>query len=56
MYLSAGGFSFQQPRTLSGFEPYGRFGSAMAALGDLDMDGYNGKKTPHGRAEARQAS
>ncbi|XP_028991957.1 integrin alpha-V [Betta splendens] len=41
VYLGSGGFSFQQPRTLSGFEAYGRFGSAIAALGDLDMDGYN---------------
>uniref|UniRef100_A0A7N5ZQM9 Integrin alpha-2 domain-containing protein n=1 Tax=Anabas testudineus TaxID=64144 RepID=A0A7N5ZQM9_ANATE len=41
VYLSSGGFSFQPPKTLPGFEPYGRFGSAIAALGDLDMDGYN---------------
>ncbi|KAK2840461.1 hypothetical protein Q5P01_014201 [Channa striata] len=41
VYLSSGGFSFQPPKMLTGFEPYGRFGSAIAALGDLDMDGYN---------------
>ncbi|KAF3694346.1 Integrin alpha-V Vitronectin receptor subunit alpha [Channa argus] len=41
VYLSSGGFSFQPPKMLTGFDPYGRFGSAITALGDLDMDGYN---------------
>lgn len=28
---------------LTGTQLYGRFGSAIASLGDLDRDGYNGK-------------
>lgn len=29
---------------LTGSEVYARYGSAIAALGDLDMDGYNGRR------------
>lgn len=29
---------------LTGSEVYARYGSAIAALGDLDMDGYNGRE------------
>lgn len=34
---------------LTGTQLYGRFGSAIAPLGDLDRDGYNGKgrEEPH---------
>ncbi|XP_030591819.1 integrin alpha-IIb [Archocentrus centrarchus] len=35
-----GSFSSQPDQSLIGFSLYGRFGSALAALGDLDMDGY----------------
>ncbi|XP_058470090.1 integrin alpha-V [Solea solea] len=41
VYLGRGGFSFHLPQTLTGSEVYARYGSAIAALGDLDMDGYN---------------
>ncbi|XP_063353094.1 integrin alpha-V [Pelmatolapia mariae] len=41
VYLGRGGFSFQPPQLLTGSEVYARYGSAIAALGDLNMDGYN---------------
>ncbi|XP_030236518.1 integrin alpha-V isoform X1 [Gadus morhua] len=41
VYLGRGGFSFRPAQTLTGSEIYARYGSAIAALGDLDMDGYN---------------
>uniref|UniRef100_A0A3B4YT61 Integrin, alpha V n=1 Tax=Seriola lalandi dorsalis TaxID=1841481 RepID=A0A3B4YT61_SERLL len=41
VYLGRGGFSFHPAQTLPGSEVYARYGSAIAALGDLDMDGYN---------------
>lgn len=43
VYLGRGGFSFQPPQLLTGSEVYARYGSAIAALGDLNMDGYNGE-------------
>jgi hypothetical protein len=47
VYLGRGGFSFRPAQTLTGSEIYARYGSAIAALGDLDMDGYNGKHITH---------
>uniref|UniRef100_A0A3B4V2Y6 Integrin, alpha V n=1 Tax=Seriola dumerili TaxID=41447 RepID=A0A3B4V2Y6_SERDU len=41
VYLGRGGFSFHPAQMLPGSEVYARYGSAIAALGDLDMDGYN---------------
>nr|XP_024001009.1 integrin alpha-V-like [Salvelinus alpinus] len=41
VFLAKGGFSFHTPITLSGTEIYSRFGSSIATLGDLDMDGFN---------------
>uniref|UniRef100_A0A8C7CCP6 Integrin, alpha V n=1 Tax=Oncorhynchus kisutch TaxID=8019 RepID=A0A8C7CCP6_ONCKI len=41
VFLGKGGFSFHTPITLSGTEIYSRFGSSIATLGDLDMDGFN---------------
>lgn len=32
-----------QTTKLNGFEVFARFGSAIAPLGDLDQDGFNGK-------------
>lgn len=29
--------------TLTGHDEFGRFGSSLTPLGDLDQDGYNGK-------------
>lgn len=45
LYLqkSRGIFSPRPDQSLDGFTVYGRFGSALAPLGDLDMDGYQGK-------------
>ncbi|XP_076609166.1 integrin alpha-IIb isoform X1 [Chaetodon auriga] len=34
-------FSSQPDQSLIGFSLYGRFGAALAVLGDLDMDGYH---------------
>ncbi|XP_070831701.1 integrin alpha-V [Chaetodon trifascialis] len=41
VYLGRGGFSFHPSQMLTGSEVYARYGSAIAVLGDLDMDGYN---------------
>ncbi|XP_075968357.1 integrin alpha-V isoform X2 [Anarhichas minor] len=41
VYLGRGRFSFHPPQMLTGSEVYARYGSAITALGDLDMDGYN---------------
>ncbi|KAM3607345.1 uncharacterized protein V6R79_006110 [Siganus canaliculatus] len=41
VFLGRGGFSFHSAQSLTGSEVYARYGSAIAALGDLDMDGYN---------------
>ncbi|CAN9498449.1 unnamed protein product [Ophioblennius macclurei] len=41
VYLSKGGFSFHPPQLLTGTEVYARYGSSIAALGDVDMDGFN---------------
>ncbi|XP_060910042.1 integrin alpha-V [Labrus mixtus] len=41
VYLGRGGFSFHPPQQLIGSEVYARYGSAITALGDLDMDGFN---------------
>lgn len=41
VFLGRGGFSFHPPQLLTGSEMYARYGMAIAALGDLDMDGFN---------------
>uniref|UniRef100_A0A3P9J390 Integrin, alpha V n=1 Tax=Oryzias latipes TaxID=8090 RepID=A0A3P9J390_ORYLA len=41
VYLGKGGFSFRTAQMLTGVEVYARYGSAIAALGDLNRDGYN---------------
>eukprot|EP00064_Thunnus_orientalis_P005315 superscaffoldBa00000514_g5329 len=42
VYLGRGGiFLPLPPQMLTGSEVYARYGSAIAVLGDLDMDGYN---------------
>lgn len=37
-------FGPRPDQSLDGFFVYGRFGSALAPLGDLDMDGYQGER------------
>ena len=46
LYLQRRGSSFssQPDQSLIGLSIYGRFGSALAMLGDLDMDGYHGNQ------------
>lgn len=46
VYLQRDGYSFSSKpeQTLSGTHTYGRFGISIAPLGDLDYDGFNGKK------------
>ncbi|XP_074842374.1 integrin alpha-8 [Carettochelys insculpta] len=41
LYLQEHAFYFQDAQILSGTEVFGRFGSAIAHLGDLNQDGYN---------------
>lgn len=42
LYLQVSSLLFRDPQILTGTETFGRFGSAMAHLGDLNQDGYNG--------------
>uniref|UniRef100_A0A8C5NJQ0 Uncharacterized protein n=1 Tax=Junco hyemalis TaxID=40217 RepID=A0A8C5NJQ0_JUNHY len=37
------------PQTLTGTHPYGRFGAAIASLGDLDRDGFGGNSGQGGQ-------
>ncbi|XP_039570632.1 LOW QUALITY PROTEIN: integrin alpha-5-like, partial [Passer montanus] len=48
VYLHRGGGLPAPPAPLTGQHEFGRFGSAIAALGDLDRDGYNGTGTGTG--------
>uniref|UniRef100_A0A8C0H556 Integrin subunit alpha 8 n=1 Tax=Chelonoidis abingdonii TaxID=106734 RepID=A0A8C0H556_CHEAB len=41
LYLQESAFYFRDAQILSGTEVFGRFGSAIARLGDLNQDGYN---------------
>uniref|UniRef100_A0A2K5PAS3 Integrin subunit alpha 8 n=1 Tax=Cebus imitator TaxID=2715852 RepID=A0A2K5PAS3_CEBIM len=41
LYLQVSSLLFRDPQILIGTETFGRFGSAMAHLGDLNQDGYN---------------
>ncbi|XP_066172878.1 integrin alpha-8 [Sylvia atricapilla] len=41
LYLQESAFLFQDAQILTGTEVFGRFGSAITHLGDLNQDGYN---------------
>ncbi|XP_055511685.1 integrin alpha-8 isoform X1 [Leucoraja erinacea] len=41
LYLQEEDFLFKDPQKLLGTEVFGRFGSAIASLGDVNQDGYN---------------
>ncbi|OXB84698.1 UNVERIFIED_CONTAM: hypothetical protein H355_001175 [Colinus virginianus] len=41
LYLQEGAFLFRDAQILTGTEVFGRFGSAITHLGDLNQDGYN---------------
>lgn len=42
LYMQVSTLLFEDPQVLAGTEVFGRFGSAVAHLGDLNQDGYNG--------------
>lgn len=42
LYLQVNVLVFRNPQILAGTDVFGRFGSALAHLGDLNQDGYNG--------------
>lgn len=46
LYLQEGASLFRGAQLLTGTEAFGRFGSALAHLGDLDRDGYGGELQP----------
>ncbi|XP_012870193.1 PREDICTED: integrin alpha-8 [Dipodomys ordii] len=41
LYLQVSALLFQDPQILTGTETFGRFGTAVAHLGDLNQDGFN---------------
>lgn len=43
LYMQVSALVFEDPQVLAGTEVFGRFGSAVAHLGDLNQDRYNGK-------------
>lgn len=44
LYLQLSPLTFSDPVPLTGMYTFGRFGTAIAPLGDLNQDGYNGKQ------------
>lgn len=42
LYLQMAPLSFSKPVALTGTHTFGRFGTAIAPLGDINQDGYNG--------------
>ncbi|NWI10742.1 ITA2B protein, partial [Crypturellus soui] len=57
LYLRRGAQPYAQPwQTLTGPDAYGRFGSAITSLGDLDQDGHTGNTLPCSRLPTRYLS
>lgn len=44
LYLQLSPLTFSDPLLLTGTYTFGRFGTAIAPLGDLNQDGYNGRQ------------
>lgn len=44
LYLQLSPLTFSDPVLLTGTYTFGRFGTAIAPLGDLNQDGYNGRQ------------
>ena len=42
LYLQMSPLTFSKPVALTGTHTFGRFGTAIAPLGDVNQDGYNG--------------
>lgn len=42
LYLQMAPLTFSIPVALTGMHTFGRFGTAIAPLGDINQDGYNG--------------
>ncbi len=42
LYLQMAPLTFSKPVELTGTHIFGRFGTAIAPLGDINQDGYNG--------------
>lgn len=42
VFLQMGPLAFTKPVALTGMHTFGRFGTAIAPLGDINQDGYNG--------------
>lgn len=61
LYLQTAPLAFIGPVALTGTHIFGRFGTAIAPLGDINQDGYNGKlrgmkeRIFGGKARERQA-
>lgn len=43
LYLQTAPLTFSRRVALTGTHTFGRFGTAIAPLGDINQDGYNGK-------------
>lgn len=43
LYLQTAPLTFSTPVVLTGTHTFGRFGTAIAPLGDINQDGYNGR-------------
>lgn len=48
LYLQLSPLTFSDPVPLTGTYTFGRFGTAIAPLGDLNQDGYNGEQKKKG--------